>query len=147
MNYEEAVAYIEETPKFTTKNKLEHTKECLRRLGSPEERFKVIHVAGTNGKGSTCAFLTSILREAGYSCGLFTSPHLVVINERFQINEKNIDTFLDILKKNSEEFSMEMEIALENFEENNEVVSDDLPNSGTQQRVEEQGDSYESNEP
>ena len=91
MNYEEAVAYIEETPKFTTKNKLEHTKECLRRLGSPEERFKVIHVAGTNGKGSTCAFLTSILREAGYSCGLFTSPHLVVINERFQINEKNIE--------------------------------------------------------
>ena len=91
MNYEEAVAYIEETPKFTTKNKLEHTKECLRRLGNPQKQFKVIHVAGTNGKGSTCAFLTSIFREAGYSCGLFTSPHLVVINERFQINEKNID--------------------------------------------------------
>lgn len=91
MNYEEAVAYIEETPKFTTKNKLSHTKECLERLGNPEKKFKVIHVAGTNGKGSTCAFLTSIFREAGYSCGLFTSPHLVVINERFQINEKNID--------------------------------------------------------
>ena len=91
MNYEEAVAYIEETPKFTTKNKLFHTKECLERLGNPEKKFKVIHVAGTNGKGSTCAFLTSIFREAGYSCGLFTSPHLVVINERFQINEKNID--------------------------------------------------------
>ena len=54
---------------------------------------------------------------------------------------------MDILKKNSEEFSMEMEIALENFEENNEVVSDDLPNSVTQQSVEEQGYSYESNEP
>ena len=96
MNYEEAVAYIEETPKFTKKNSLEHTKECLRRLGNPQEKFKVIHVAGTNGKGSTCAFLTSILREAGYSCGLFTSPHLVKINERFQINEVNIDddTFL-----------------------------------------------------
>ena len=80
MNYEEAVAYIEETPKFTTKNKLSHTKECLGRLGNPEKKFKVIHVAGTNGKGSTCAFLTSIFREAGYSCGLFTSPHLVVIN-------------------------------------------------------------------
>lgn len=53
MNYEEAVAYIEETPKFTKKNSLEHTKECLRRLGSPEKQFKVIHVAGTNGKGST----------------------------------------------------------------------------------------------
>ncbi|MFR5621397.1 bifunctional folylpolyglutamate synthase/dihydrofolate synthase [Blautia caecimuris] len=91
MNYEEAVAYIEETPKFTTKNKLSHTKECLERLGNPEKKFKVIHVAGTNGKGSTCAFLTSIFREAGYSCGLFTSPHLVVLNERFQINEKNID--------------------------------------------------------
>ena len=101
MNYEEAVAYIEETPKFTTKNKMEHTKECLKRLGNPQDKFRVIHVAGTNGKGSTCAFLTSILREAGYSCGLFTSPHLVVINERFQINEKNIDdkVFLDAFCK------------------------------------------------
>lgn len=101
MNYSEAVAYIEETPKFTTKNKLSHTKECLERLGHPEKKFKVIHVAGTNGKGSTCAFLTSVFREAGYSCGLFTSPHLVVINERFQINEKNIDddTFLKAFEK------------------------------------------------
>ena len=101
MNYEEAVAYIEETPKFTTKNKMEHTKECLKRLGNPQDKFRVIHVAGTNGKGSTCAFLTSILREAGYSCGLFTSPHLVVINERFQINEKNIsdEVFLDAFCK------------------------------------------------
>lgn len=101
MNYEEAVAYIEETPKFTTKNKLEHTKECLRRLGDPQKKFGVIHVAGTNGKGSTCAFLTSILREAGYSCGLFTSPHLVEINERFQINEQNIDnnSFLSAFEK------------------------------------------------
>lgn len=101
MNYEEAVAYIEETPKFTTKNSLEHTKECLRRLGDPQKNFRVIHVAGTNGKGSVCAFLTSILREAGYSCGLFTSPHLVEINERFQINEENIDndTFLAAFEK------------------------------------------------
>ena len=61
----------------------------------------MIHVAGTNGKGSTCAFLTSILREAGYSCGLFTSPHLVKINERFQINEVNIDddTFLKAFER------------------------------------------------
>lgn len=101
MNYEEAVAYIEETPKFTTKNSLEHTKECLKRLGNPQEKFRVIHVAGTNGKGSTCAFLTSILREAGYSCGLFTSPHLVKINERFQINEVMIsdEVFLQAFQK------------------------------------------------
>lgn len=101
MNYEEAVAYIDSTPKFTTKNKLEHTKECLARLGNPQDHFRVIHVAGTNGKGSTCAFLTSILREAGYSCGLFTSPHLVDIKERFQINEVMIDneTFLNAFHK------------------------------------------------
>ena len=61
----------------------------------------MIHVAGTNGKGSTCAFITSVLREAGYSCGLFTSPHLVEINERFQINEEviNDDTFLRAFEK------------------------------------------------
>lgn len=112
MNYVEAVAYIDETPKFTTKNSLEHTKECLRRLGNPQDKFRVIHVAGTNGKGSTCAFITSVLREAGYSCGLFTSPHLVEINERFQINEENIDddTFMrafDKVKKLSEELVAE----------------------------------------
>lgn len=112
MNYEEAVAYIDETPKFTKKNSLEHTKECLRRLGNPQDKFRVIHVAGTNGKGSTCAFITSILREAGYSCGLFTSPHLVEINERFQINEINIDndTFLgafDKVKKLADELVAE----------------------------------------
>lgn len=101
MNYEEAVAYIEDIPRFTTKNSLDHTRECLRRLGDPQEKFRVIHVAGTNGKGSTCAFITSVLREAGYSCGLFTSPHLVEINERFQINEEVIDddTFLCAFEK------------------------------------------------
>ena len=101
MNYEEAVAYIEDIPRFTTKNSLDHTRECLRRLGAPQRKFRVIHVAGTNGKGSTCAFITSVLREAGYSCGLFTSPHLVEINERFQINEEVIDddTFLRAFEK------------------------------------------------
>lgn len=100
-DYKEAVAYIEETPKFTTKNTLEHTRECLRRLGDPQKNFKVIHVAGTNGKGSTCAFITSILREAGYCCGLFTSPHLVEINERFQINEVSVsdEKFLEAFIK------------------------------------------------
>lgn len=100
-DYKEAVAYIEETPKFTTKNTLEHTRECLRRLGDPQKNFKVIHVAGTNGKGSTCAFITSVLREAGYSCGLFTSPHLVKINERFQINEVSVsdEKFLEAFIK------------------------------------------------
>ena len=85
--YEEAVAYIEEIPKFTTKNKLEHTRKCLDLLGSPDKKRKIIHVAGTNGKGRFCAFLSTMLKEGGYKGVLFTSPHLIKINERFQINE------------------------------------------------------------
>lgn len=85
--YDEAVNYIEDIPKFTTKNKLEHTRKCLDMLGSPDKDRKIIHVAGTNGKGSVCAFLSTMLEEHGFRCGLFTSPHLVKINERFQINE------------------------------------------------------------
>lgn len=86
MNYTEAVTYIENVPKFTKKNKPENTMELVRRLGHPERRMKVIHVAGTNGKGSVCAFLSSILTRAGRRTGLFTSPHLVDLTERFQIN-------------------------------------------------------------
>lgn len=101
VNYTEAVSYIEETPKFTTKNSLDHTRECLRRLGNPQESFEVIHVAGTNGKGSVCAYLASVFREGGYRCGLFTSPHLVKINERFQVDEIPVDDrlFLQAFEK------------------------------------------------
>lgn len=56
--------------------------QALTILGNPQLKFPTIHVAGTNGKGSTCAFLASILREAGYKVGLYTSPHLVKFNER-----------------------------------------------------------------
>ena len=86
MNYTEIVNYIEEIPKFTVKNPPEHTKEMLHRLGNPENHMKVIHVAGTNGKGSTCAYLASMLSAGGKKTGLFTSPHLVKINDRFRIN-------------------------------------------------------------
>ena len=86
MNYREIVDYIEEIPKFTVKNPPEHTKEMLRRLGNPEKEMNVIHVAGTNGKGSTCAYLASMLTAGGCKTGLFTSPHLVKINDRFRID-------------------------------------------------------------
>lgn len=86
LNYQEIVNYIEEIPKFTVKNPPEHTKELLNRLGNLQNRMKVIHVAGTNGKGSTCAYLASMLSAGGYRTGLFTSPHLVKINDRFRIN-------------------------------------------------------------
>ena len=86
MTYEETVARILDIPKFTKKNGLAHTRELLRRLGDPQEQVPVIHVAGSNGKGSVCAFISSILRESGVRTGLFTSPHLVSIRERFRIN-------------------------------------------------------------
>lgn len=89
--YEETVANILEIPRFTTKNKPEHTKELLRRLGNPQERFKVIHVAGSNGKGSVCAYIDSVLRAAGKRTGLFTSPHLVYVEERFAVDGKSCD--------------------------------------------------------
>ncbi len=85
MNYEETVQYIEEVPRFTKKTTLDHTRAILEELGNPDEGLKIIHVAGTNGKGSVCAYLNSMLTEGGYRVGLFTSPHLVRINERFMI--------------------------------------------------------------
>src|SRR3989338_7268593 len=59
-------------------------------LGNPQNGYPIFHVAGTNGKGSTCAFLESILRTAGYHTGLYTSPHLTCARERIQINRKLI---------------------------------------------------------
>lgn len=90
MNYREAEAYINDTPRFTTKNTLENTRMVLEYMGHPERRMKLIHVAGSNGKGSVCAYLSSILTMAGKQVGLFTSPHLVDINERFQLNQKQV---------------------------------------------------------
>ena len=90
MDYGRAAGYISQIPKFTRKNDAANTRELLRRLGHPEESLRVVHVAGTNGKGSTCAFLESIFRTAGCRTGLFTSPHLVRINERFQVDRKEI---------------------------------------------------------
>lgn len=89
MNYQEIVDFLNEVPKFTKKNKPGNTLELMRRLGDPQEKTPVIHVAGTNGKGSVCAFLESALRRSGKKTGLFISPHLVTINERFQISRCN----------------------------------------------------------
>lgn len=101
MTYEEAVSYIEEIPKFTKKPGLDHTRRFLAALGSPEKNLRVIHVAGTNGKGSVCAYTESILREAGFHCGLFTSPHLERVNERIQIDRVPVsdEEFLSAFEK------------------------------------------------
>src|SRR5215471_3475454 len=69
---------------------LERIEHALASLDYPERRFRIVHVAGTNGKGSTCAFIASCLVSAGYRVGLYTSPHLVKINERFRIDRQDI---------------------------------------------------------
>ena len=69
MNYQEAVDFISSTYKFGVKLGLENISRLLERLGNPQEKFKIIHVAGTNGKGSTCSMLSSILVEEGYKTG------------------------------------------------------------------------------
>ena len=99
--YEEAVAYIEELPKFTRKHTLEHTKLFLKRLGNPAVDRKIVHVAGTNGKGSVCAYLQAILMAEGKRTGFFTSPHLVSVNERIRVNNVQIDnmTFLEVFRE------------------------------------------------
>ena len=97
MNYNEAVDYILQIPKFTSKNDLSDTVSLVKDLGNPEEAFKVIHVAGTNGKGSVCFYLDTLLQQEGRSVGRFTSPHLERINERIVIDGEEIsdEGFLD----------------------------------------------------
>ncbi len=79
---------------------LEHTKNLLKFFDNPHEKFLTIHVAGTNGKGSTCAYIERILRDSGYKVGIYTSPHLFNFNERIRvdglpISDQEIVSFLD----------------------------------------------------
>lgn len=89
-NYEEAVKYIDEIPKFTKKNTLEHTKALLESLKINQNKMNIIHVAGTNGKGSVCAMISNVLCKAEKKTGLFTSPHLVKVNERVKIDNEMV---------------------------------------------------------
>lgn len=91
MTYKYAEQYILDIPKFTKKNDAVHTKTFLDYLGNPQKNLKIIHVAGTNGKGSVCAYLDGMLRSEGKRTGLFTSPHLVRINERIVIDGRMVD--------------------------------------------------------
>lgn len=85
-SYDEATKYILEIPKFTKKNPMDNTRHLMKCLGNPQDLFKIIHVAGTNGKGSVCMMVNNILCSAGKSVGLFTSPHLVDMRERIRVN-------------------------------------------------------------
>ena len=84
--YKDAVKAIDEIPKFLEAPSVEHTRAVLDAIGAPDEGMKIIHVAGTNGKGSVCAFVSSMLSAQGMRVGTFTSPHLIKMNERIKIN-------------------------------------------------------------
>ena len=90
MNYSESIAYLYGLQKFGIKLGLHTIKQLLASVGNPHKKFPSIHIAGTNGKGSTAAFLASVLTESGYRTGLYTSPHLVSFNERITIDNRTI---------------------------------------------------------
>lgn len=84
------IAYINEPRWLESRLGLDRTAELLDRLGRPQDRLKFVHVAGTNGKGSTCAYLASILQAAGLRTGLFTSPYLITFEERIRVDGANV---------------------------------------------------------
>lgn len=98
--YGAAENYINATPKFTKKNSREDTARFWKFLGYPARECKILHIAGTNGKGSVCAYLCSVLKKADISCGMFTSPHLVTMRERFAVDGEMIseEVFLDAFR-------------------------------------------------
>src|SRR5437763_8362995 len=110
MNFAQALSYLlslgHET--LTIKLGLENTETLLAALGNPQEQFPAVQIAGTNGKGSTAAFLDSICRASGIRVGLFTSPHLVSITERIlidgqQISEDQFAHFTSTVKETADE--------------------------------------------
>lgn len=90
MNFPDALEWLYSTQKFGIKLGLENTHRLLDAAGNPERRCRFLHVAGTNGKGSVCAMLDSILRAAGHRTGLYTSPHLVNFRERVRVDGRMI---------------------------------------------------------
>lgn len=118
MTYCDAVNKINSLLRFGMKPGLERIQALLDRMGNPQKQLKFVHVAGTNGKGSACALLSSVLREAGYKTGLFTSPYITDFRERFQINgekipEETLARILGQLMPMVEEMAVQGEIITE----------------------------------
>ena len=112
MNYNECIRYLEEEVGFGSVPGLDRIQALCNILGNPEQKLSVIHVAGTNGKGSAVAMLSSILQHAGYRVGTYTSPHLDRYNERFTINGEQISdeafaSEITLMKKVCEELKQE----------------------------------------
>ncbi len=91
MSYNETLQYLYNLTKYGIKLGLKNTTELLKLLGNPERTFRAVHIAGTNGKGSTARMIAAVLEEMGFRTGLFTSPHLVSFTERITINGREIE--------------------------------------------------------
>lgn len=113
MNYNDAIEKLTSPKIFKIDLSLDRMYSALKKLGNPQDNLKYIHVAGTNGKGSTCAMLASILQEAGYKVGLYTSPHIFEYTERIKINGIEIEKqdFADLIEE-----VLDLEINLTEFE-------------------------------
>ena len=94
MNYTEALEYIHSVTWRGSIPGLSRIEELSRRMGNPEKGLKCIHIGGTNGKGSTSAYLTAVLMAAGYTVGTFTSPYVRTFNERIAINGKPVSNYM-----------------------------------------------------
>lgn len=117
MTGKEAISYIENVPWQGTRLGLERTQELLAKLGNPEKQLRFVHIAGTNGKGSTASMTASVLRQAGYVTGLYISPFLQVFNERMSVNGANItDEELGELTERVQAIAEAMEDAPTEFE-------------------------------
>lgn len=90
MTEQEAIEKIHSVYPTGCKNGLENMRALMAKLGNPQERLTMVHVAGTNGKGSCCAMTERVLRAAGYKTGLYTSPYIEVYNERIRLNGEPI---------------------------------------------------------
>ena len=90
MNYSEALEYIHSVNWTFCKPGLERIRTLCEALGNPQDELRFIHVAGTNGKGSFCSMLDSVLRAEGYNVGLYTSPYITEFNERMRVGGENI---------------------------------------------------------
>ena len=127
MTYDEALEYIHSISWTWCKPGLERITELCEKLGDPQDELRFIHVAGTNGKGSTASMLSSILIKAGYNVGLFTSPYVEVFNERIKLNGENISDrelaevtsyvrqFADTMEDKPTEFELITAIGLEYY--------------------------------
>ncbi|MBS3778308.1 MAG: bifunctional folylpolyglutamate synthase/dihydrofolate synthase, partial [Candidatus Thermoplasmatota archaeon] len=99
MNYEEALSWIDDFHQFGIQLGLNRIENVLDSLNKPHKKIDFVHVAGTNGKGSVCRYISSILSSEGYKTGLYLSPHLVDFRERFQLDNEYISKqrFVDIV--------------------------------------------------